>query len=352
MLVGSLAAYLKGTVAVLRASDGQYHVDALSVAKSLAPRPIPRDGSPIDKIVADGGLTELNAAARSALSYHLDPAEAVGQAVAIGLAAPPARRVLLIADTPPGAEPITEQSARLILQYAGILAGLSDLEEPPAADEPADTDQTDGTVLDTAEPPPADEFDESEALHEPSAVDDEGVSASDVPVPPETAKTTVEPSVEPSVEEDPFAPPPVPRLSILDEEVLSAERTSRTLSFGIVTLDNAEEVLQGDATLIAAESAALQERLESCPLVRRVETFGDLIVGIFLNGALSAHMHDELGFVLKEEPMLRAGLAQATGIGGHVRSEAVRGAATAALERAFDEQLLIVFAPSADEQND
>lgn len=141
-----------------------------------------------------------------------------------------------------------------------------------------------------------------------------------------------EPVEEPTPEAD--EAPPVPRAVVIREEQEACAEAGTPLAFALVTLAEAEELLtQATPEAVAAAEAALRARLGEAPDVRRVEPFGDLLFGAFLDldreGA-AAWCRD----LAKADPPLFIGaVAPADG-----DPQAIREAATEALRDAYDQQ--------------
>ena len=77
---------------------------------------------------------------------------------------------------------------------------------------------------------------------------------------------------------------PVPRAVLIGEEQAAARAEDRPLAFALVTLADAEDRLGRDTPEeVAVAEAALRERLEAAEGVRRVEPFGDLLFGAFVD---------------------------------------------------------------------
>ena len=142
------------------------------------------------------------------------------------------------------------------------------------------------------------------------------------------------PASAPSV---PSAPPvaeaaPVPRAVLIEQEQEAARADGRQLAFALVTLADAEERLtQDDPAEVAQAEAALRARLEDAEGVRRVEPFGDLLFGAFVDRD-AAGMADWCTALSAAEPPLFIGaVAPADGEPG-----AVRDAAAEALRDAYE----------------
>jgi hypothetical protein len=297
LLVGSLGAHVGGQVAVLRTlADGTYAVDAL--AFSDRPPHRPASATPLDALDSADGLTELNGPARDAL-VRLGAAHAGGQAVARALAAPPAERALLAVSLPPGAPALDEPLAIAISRYTDLLADISRLATPHA---------------------------------EPDFLDADSEAQTDAP---------------PQVAPKPAAETPrTPRLELLDGELQSARADGRALCFALVTLAAADDILEHETEVIADAASALEDRLRSWPEVRRVEPFGDLVFGIFLDGPLTDERRAAMDEHAASAPQILAGLlehAEAMASAG-----AVRAAAADALHAAYEQRLPLVCVP-ADE---
>ena len=347
-LLRSLALLIGGGAAVLRHQDDTYVVDALvGVPGVRTPRPIPADGHPLDRVPQDTLLSLLGPESRRSLSYYADPGAAVGQGVVRALAAPPARRVLLVADVPPGRDELGDDVLRRIGHYGDLLASLTQLDADDDAqaegiehDEPADSAADDDRP--TAEPSP----DEDPAANEPAAdelTDDELTDgepaanelADDVP--------TVDASDTDAREEDTDADAPddssvdatandarpLPRAVVMQREMDAASDRGRPLAFALVTLMNADSLLSDDPKRVAVAQADLETRLSGAP-VSALEPFGDLVLGVFLDAEPDDAVAWAAELAETELPIL-IGLAPSA----NEDPEGVRSAATSALEAAY-----------------
>ena len=142
------------------------------------------------------------------------------------------------------------------------------------------------------------------------------------------------PEVGPAEVPDAPADAPVPRADIIAEEQAAARDAARPLAFALVTLADAEERLTaGTPEAVAVAEAALRDRLEVAEATRRVEPFGDLLFGAFLDLA-PAGTADWCGTLAASDPPLFIGaVAPADG-----DPHAVRDAAAEALRDAYDQQ--------------
>ncbi|WP_412068399.1 hypothetical protein [Rubrivirga sp. IMCC43871] len=127
---------------------------------------------------------------------------------------------------------------------------------------------------------------------------------------------------------------PVPRAEIIAQEQQGALDADRPLAFALVTLADAEvRLTQHTPEAVARAESDLRDRLETAPDVRRVEPFGDLLFGAFLDLA-PADAADWCGTLASGEPPLFIGaVAPADGDPG-----AIRDAAAQALRDAYDQQ--------------
>lgn len=142
--------------------------------------------------------------------------------------------------------------------------------------------------------------------------------------------TTLDP---PAAEPDPVAPP-VPRAQIIAEEQEACAEAGGPLAFALVTLAEAEDLLtRGTPEDVAIAEAALRDRLGGAPDVRRVEPFGDLLFGAFLDCDRegTAAWCDDLSRA--DPPLFIGAVAPADG-----DPQAIREAATEALRDAYDQQ--------------
>lgn len=125
---------------------------------------------------------------------------------------------------------------------------------------------------------------------------------------------------------------PVPRAVLIGQEQDAARDDQRPLAFALVTLADAEDRLtRDDPAEVAAAESALRLRLESSEGVRRVEPFGDLLFGAFVNRDPEG-MADWCTELSADDPPLFIGaVAPADG-----EPTAVRDAAAEALRDAYD----------------
>ena len=130
----------------------------------------------------------------------------------------------------------------------------------------------------------------------------------------------------------PVASGPVPRAVLIAEEQESARAAGQPLAFALVTLADAEERLtRDDPAGVAAAESSLRLRLEAADGVRRVEPFGDLLFGAFLerDPQGTAAWCDALSAA--DPPLFIGAVAPADG-----EPRAVRDAAAEALRDAYD----------------
>ena len=137
---------------------------------------------------------------------------------------------------------------------------------------------------------------------------------------------------DPQGEADPSAEDgaPVPRAVLIADEQEAAVAAGRPLAFALVTLADAEELLEAGGPDLSAAQAALRQRLEDAPHAQRVEPFGDLLVGVFLDlepGPMAAWCDD---LASGDPPVFIGAVAPADGDAG-----AVRDAAAEALQDAY-----------------
>lgn len=127
---------------------------------------------------------------------------------------------------------------------------------------------------------------------------------------------------------------PVPRAAIIEAEQAAAAEAGAPLAFALVTLAEAEDLLtRGTPEDVAAAEAALRDRLEGAPDVRRVEPFGDLLFGAFLNLGREATAAWCDVLASDTPPLFIGAVAPAEG-----EPQAIRDAATEALRDAYDQQ--------------
>ncbi len=133
--------------------------------------------------------------------------------------------------------------------------------------------------------------------------------------------------------EEPTRDAPVPRATIIQEEQEKARDADRPLAFALVTLAHAEELLEAGGPDLSKADAALHTRLTEAPHVRRVEPFGDLLVGAFLDLAPDAMAAWCTELAASDPPLFIGAVAPAEG-----EPEAVRDAAAEALRDAYDQR--------------
>ena len=159
-----------------------------------------------------------------------------------------------------------------------------------------------------------------------------GARRTDAPAatPTATTPTATTPTATASAEPDADAGSPVPRAVLIGQEQDAARADGRPLAFALVTLADAEDRLTQDPPeAVAAAESALRLRLEGAEGVRRVEPFGDLLFGAFVDrdprGA--ADWCDALA--AGEPPLFIGAVAPADGDAADVRdaaAEALRDA--------------------------
>jgi hypothetical protein len=288
---------------VLRHEDDAYAIDALvGVPGVRAPRPLRADDHPLHRVPQDTVLSILGPASRQTLRYYADPEAAVGQAVARALAEPPARRVLLVADVPPGHDDLSDDALALIARYGDLLAMMTQLEDeaPP----------TDGVSLKSK----ADGSQNAEALDEEHEVESASATAHDASEASDGSTSEAE---------------ILPRAVVIQRQIDAAQDAGHPLAFALVTLAAADAVLRGDPERVATAEAALRTRIEGDP-VCAIEPFGDLMPGAFLHASPDAALAWAAALADTEPPLLVGLVPDATGT-----PDAIREAATEALEEAY-----------------
>ncbi len=130
----------------------------------------------------------------------------------------------------------------------------------------------------------------------------------------------------------PEAAAPVPRAVLIGEEQDAARAAERPLAFALVTLADAEDRLsRDDPAEVAAAESALRRRLENADGVRRVEPFGDLLFGAFLDRDPEGTAEWCTALSAADPPLFIGAVAPADG-----EPAAVRDAAAEALRDAYD----------------
>ena len=307
-LLASFAATTGGTVAVLRLDGDVYRIDALAGQDADAPlAPLARDADgahPLDRAPQDRMLSILDGDDLEALTY-LDSDDAQ-TALVRALDEPPMPRVLVAATVRVAADEVDRATARLVGDYVDLLAALTlDLRDDSRGDAGEDLE-----AWATGTPP-------DDAIEGEAAADDDDAFAA-TPV-------------------DDDVPADLPRNVILSGEMAAARAGKRPLAFALVTLADAKSVLSGDPAGVAAAEAALEARLQAAPRVRRVEPFGDLLLGVFLDAEA-----DQVGPWAKtlsagDAPLFVGAVAPAAG-----QPDAVRAAATSALQQAYEQDVVCV----------
>lgn len=128
--------------------------------------------------------------------------------------------------------------------------------------------------------------------------------------------------------------PTVPRAAIIREEQEAAREADRPLAFALVTLADAEERLtEHTPEDVARAEADLHERLTDAPSVHRVEPFGDLLVGAFLDLTPEEMAEWCTELASSDPPLFIGAVAPAKGA-----PEAIRDAAAEALRDAYDQR--------------
>jgi hypothetical protein len=212
------------------------------------------------------------------------------------------------------ADHVDADTARLIGDYVNLLAALR------ADAAPADDEHPDDADLDDDRP----EVDLPE-------VDLPEATGDDEPAGDETFAPAV--AVETRTTRPPEA---LPRSVILAGEIAAAREARRALAFALVTRADAETLLADEARADAAETD-LAALLRAAPRVRRVESFGPLLLAVFLDAEA-----DQVPTWAKSlgGPAVRVGaVAPAAG-----DPEAVRRAAARALERAYADDVVCLLA--------
>lgn len=318
-LLASFAATTGGTVAVLRLDGEAYVVDALAgqaVDGTLAPlRRDPEAGHPLDRAPQDRLLSFLDGDALEALTY-LTGADAE-TALVRALREPPAGRVLVAATVGVPAADIDRVTARLVGDYVDLLAAL-------ALDPDAETATGEGD--DEAQPDDTAAFDAIMALDD---ADEPETPSDDDPNDPDAFATT-------PVDGD-AGPTDLPRNVILSGEMAAARARKRPLAFALVTLADAAAILAGDPDGISEAEAALEARLQTAARVRRVEPFGDLLLGVFLDAEADQVSPWAKTLSAGDAPLFVGAVAPAAG-----QPDAVRAAATEALQRAYEQNVVCV----------
>ena len=276
-LLASLAAHTGGGVAVVRHDGGQYVVEARTDGRAL---------NPVDsRPVALHGPTDLGRGTLRPLAVLVGGS---------GLAVPFGEHVVLV-----GGE------GRASGRYLDLLASLVPGGAPP--DHVFDLLPDASTASSGADAVEAELAARAAGGARPKSASDRGAADE---------------------------APPVPRASIIADEQEAAREAGRPLAFALVTLADAEERLTQHAPQdVARAEADLRDRLATAPDVRRIEPFGDLLFGAFLDldpdGA--AVWCDRLAS--GDPPLFIGAVAPADG-----DPTGIRDAAAQALHDAYDQQ--------------
>ncbi len=310
-LLASLAACTGGTVAVLRHDGDRYHVEALA-GLDAHPWPAPLDTPdddlhPLDRAPLDRVLSVLDGDGLDALTY-LAPGLAEA-ALVRALDESDAPRVLVAITLAVGADHVDLATATLVGDYVDLLATLrADAPAVASVGEPMADEDSGGDEWATAE--------------DDSATDDPDVDILEAVTAPGAARREAE---------------PLPRSVILMGEIAAAREARRDLAFALVTVGHAEALLDGDEAMAEAAETELETRLRAAPRVRRVEPFGPLLFGVFLDAAPD-QVSPWARALSEKGPTLHVGaVAPAAGA-----PDAVRAAATTALEDAYSQNVVCV----------
>ncbi|MEM0963673.1 MAG: hypothetical protein AAGK21_14190 [Bacteroidota bacterium] len=286
LLLRSLAAHVASPVSVVRPNGDHYVIAART------------DGGDMDPIAGH----DLTLEAPAVLSAgDLGPLAALvgGSAHAV----PHGDHLILVGGRDHHA------TAEAVSKYVGVIEALV----PASASEVGhdadrhDDDRHHAAPHDLEEPASAGDPDIDESAHDDEPPRDEGAG---------------------------HEPRPLPRAEIIRMEQAAALDDGRPLAFALVTLADAEERLTTHTPEdVAVASSALRDRLEDADHVRRVEPFGDLLFGAFIDcdptGA--AGWCQELS--ASDPPLFIGAVAPADG-----DPQAVREAATTALRDAYDKK--------------
>ena len=289
-LLASLAAHVGGRVAVVRHDGDRFRVEARSDGGALEP--------------VRGRALGL----RGPATLRAD--ELGGLAALVGLearAVPLGERVVLVSGEGPAADRYLDLLAALTPGAAPeaplpdlLGADLAPVETPRDVEPPADP-----AALEAEDDLPLDPDDPDETGLDETGLDDAGLEAA-----------------------------PVPRAVLIGEEQAAAREAGRPLAFALVTLADAEERLMRHAPEAVSEAeAALRDRLEAAPDVRRVEPFGDLLFGAFLGLDRPGAAAWCKALSESDPPLFIGAVAPADG-----DPAAVRAAAVQALQDAYDQR--------------
>ena len=316
-LLRSLAVSLGGGVAVLRHEEDAYTIDALiGVPGVRTPRPLQADDHPLHRVPQDTVLSILGPESRRTLRYYAEPEAAVGQAVARALAEPPARRVLLVADVPPGRDDLSDEALALIARYGDLLAMMTDLEEDAAPLEDASSEPQVDELAEASD-------DESEAGAHAMDADASETNETEDTDPSDEGVPETEVSKAPDEDEV------LPRAVVIQRQIDAAQDAGHPLAFALVTLSAADAVLRGDPERVAKAEADLRARLED-ESVRAIEPFGELMLGVFLNASSDDALAWAAALADTEPPLLVGLVPSATD-----DPDAIRAAATDAIAEAY-----------------
>ena len=234
--------------------------------------------------IGEGGLPEEH------LGYYHEPAADVRQVAWTPLPGFKEPHYVLLADTQREIGFRVEEPA-LLADFAALLAALLEAGEGKAEDDGPDRDGADET-----EPPRVEAAAETAAAR--------------------------------------------PRREIIAEEMEHAQAHDRSLAFALVYLNRAEALADAGEEAVADAEAALERRLRSETPEGRVERFGELTYGVFLETdaaqaeAWAARVQDQLA---QEAGALEGGVAIGMALLGerHHSPDALRSDATKALQAAY-----------------
>jgi len=339
-LLASLAACIGGTVAVLRRAADGYHVDALAgLPTGAAPAPLAADGAhPLDRAPLDRVLSILDGDDLAALTYLPDGSARTALVRALDETSEP--RVLVAVTLGVEADHVDADTARLIGDYVNLLAALRADDAPAAPDEDEDLDAeplTDAALEDNDAAPDAGDAPEvaDDVVDDGDASEPTDDAAPEAPGGETTGDASDPADGHPVVEvaspreaAPRRAPDALPRSVILAGEIAAARAARRPLAFALVTRADAEALLDDTGDGAARAEAELAALLRAAPRVRRVESFGPLLLAAFLDA--EPDQVPVWARSLGGPPLHVGAVAPAAG-----DPEAVRRAAARALERAY-----------------
>lgn len=325
-LLTAFATAVGGPVAVLSVRDEVASVDALAEAGAvprLPQRRLSASSTGALQRTATESFATSGEAADALLAFRSAGIPAPARAAACQLSG--GRLVVAGGELDEPALTLADRFADLLDALAGIAPDAEPAradDRPPAAEPSAEAEarpvppvEEDGAAADAATDAEAEAPDRQPETDPPPVA-----AASDAPVQPGGVRR---------------AGKPMSRTALLAAEIASSREAEQPLAFALVTRADVESALAGGDP--EAATAALCDELRAHDAVRRVEPFGDLVAGVFLDAdALEASRWTRA--LVGHEPPLRLGMVAPA----DYDAAGVRADAESALAEAWAEGELVV----------